>query len=76
MRELRQDGEGGIADPALDTGYVGAMQAGMVGQVLLGPGFRKAKPLHRAADLLANIHRPQATGLQPMELQTMSLICG
>lgn len=55
-RDLVENSERGISDAPFDSGDIGPMEAGVLGQVLLRPPLFVPEPLHVPGDAPTNVH--------------------
>lgn len=76
LREPLDDRHGRIPAPALDIADIGAVYAGAIGIILLAPAHCLAEATDVSTKARANIHAQLKTAMSPIDLQTISDICG
>jgi len=62
----------GVAGAAFEIADIGAVDAGLLGKMLLRPVLRIAKPAQVEAEALDDIHEREITVLSTINLQTIS----
>ena len=70
--ELLHHRDGGIAPPAFNITYIGAVDAGAIGIILLAPALRLAKAAYIKSKARLNIHAHLKDAMSPIDLQTIS----
>lgn len=68
------DCDGRIAHPPFDAADISAMEAALLGKLLLRPAFVAAQALKVNGEAVAHVHGPREPRVQPIDLQTMSHI--